>query len=70
MRPAIDMLMVQPWCGKVRYCGGRSNDAKREDGKAGRTSVIEEYDPEKNTWTVSKIELPLKISSHLLFSVK
>ncbi len=58
------------WKDKILVCGGRSNEAERADGKAGRTSVIEEYDPEKNTWTVSKIELPVKLGPHFLFSIK
>ena len=42
------------WKDRILVCGGRSNEAKRDNGKAGGTSVIEEYDPEAFTWTVSQ----------------
>ncbi len=56
--------------GKILVCGGRSTKAKCDNGKAGGTSVIEEYDPETSTWTVSEIELPQKLSSHFVFSIE
>ncbi len=58
------------WKGKILVCGGRSNKAKCDDGKPGSTSVIEEYDPETDTWTVSAIKLPKKLSSHFVFSIE
>ena len=58
------------WKGRILVCGGRSIEAKRDDGIAGGTSVIEEYDPEADTWTVSQIELPQKLSSHFVFAIE
>ncbi len=58
------------WKDRILVCGGRSNKAKREDGNAGDTSVIEEYDPETDTWTVSQIELPQKLASHFVLSTE
>ncbi len=57
------------WKCRILLCGGRSQE-KRDDDKADGTSVIEEYDPESDTWTVSAIELPEKLSSHFVFSVE
>ncbi len=34
------------------------------------TSVIEEYDPETDTWAVSEIELPQKLCLHFVFSTE
>ncbi len=69
------------WKDRILVCGGRSNCEKdeeeddtddaeegEEDGIANGTSVIEEYDPETDTWTVSQIELPQKLCSHFVFS--
>ncbi len=53
---------------RILVCGGRSRRAKRDDGRAGGTSVIEEYDPETDTWNLSLIELPKKLSAHAVFS--
>ncbi len=58
------------WKDRILVCGGRSCEAKRDDGTAGCTSVIEEYDPETDTWTVSQIELPHKLCSHFMFSTE
>ncbi len=58
------------WKGRILVCGGRSEKAKRDDGKAGGTSVIEEYDPETDTWTVSQIELPQKLLAHTVFAIE
>ncbi len=58
------------WRNKILICGGRSRKAKRTDGASGGTTVIEEYDPETDTWTVSQIELPQKLSSHFVFSTE
>ncbi len=43
---------------------------EEEHGIPGGTSVIEEYDPETDTWTVSQIELPLRLSVHFVFSTQ
>ncbi len=53
---------------RILVCGGRSKNAKRDNGDPGGTSVIEEYDPETDTWTVSEIELPQKLHAHAVFS--
>ncbi len=58
------------WKDRILVCGGRSNLAKRHSGKPGGTSVIEEYDPETDTWTVSQIELPQRIHAHFVFSTE
>ena len=58
------------WKDRILVCGGRSNEAKRDDGEPGGTSVIEEYDPETDTWTVSQIELPLRLCAHFVFSTE
>ncbi len=59
------------WKDRVLVCGGRSCKAiKNDGGKPGGTSAIEEYDPETDTWTVSTIELPDKLSSHFVFSIE
>ena len=58
------------WKGRILVCGGRSREAKRDDGTAGGTSVIEEYDPETDAWTISQIELPRKLSSHFVFNIE
>ncbi len=56
------------WKGKILLCGGRSRECGNDTGDG--TSVIEEYDPESNTWTVSAIELPQKLRSHFVFSIE
>ncbi len=56
------------WKDRILVCGGRSREAERDNNTSGRTSVIEEFDPEKNTWVVSQIELPQKLSSHVMFA--
>ncbi len=61
---------VLVWKNRIVVCGGRSREAERDNGQPGGTSVIEEYDPETDTWTVSLIELPQKLSSHFVFSVE
>ncbi len=58
------------WKDRILVCGGRSNEAKRDDGEPGGTSVIEEYDPETDTWTVSQIELPQKLHAHFVFNIE
>ncbi len=58
------------WKDRILVCGGRSNKADRYDGTPGGTSVIEQYDPETDTWTVSQIELPQKLSSHFVFNIE
>ncbi len=58
------------WKDRILVCGGRSWEAKRDNGTPGFTSVIEEYDPETNTWTVSQIELPQKLSAHFVFNIE
>ena len=58
------------WKDKILVCGGRSNEAKRDNGTAGRTSVIEEYDPEADNWAVSQIELPQRLSAHFMFAIR
>ncbi len=58
------------WKDRILVCGGRSREAKLDDGTAGGTSVIEEYDPETDTWTVSQIELPQKLSLHFVFEIE
>ncbi len=58
------------WKDRILVCGGRSRKAKRDDGTVGGTSVIEEYDPETDTWTVSQIELPLRLCAHFVFSTE
>ena len=58
------------WKDRILVCGGRSTDAKRDNNTSGRTSVIEEFDPEKNTWAVSQIQLPKKLCSHAMFAAE
>ncbi len=57
------------WKDRILVCGGRSHKAKRDNGKAGGTSVIEEYDPETDTWTVSQIELSQRLNGHFVFNI-
>ncbi len=71
------------WKDRILVCGGRSGDVDddeevdtgeeeeewEEDGTAG-TSVIEEYDPESDTWVVSQVELRQRISAHFVFSTE
>ncbi len=57
------------WKDRILVCGGRSSKAKRDNGTAGGTSVIEEYDPETDTWTVSQIELPQRLNAHFVFNI-
>ena len=68
----MNMLTVQPWCGKPEYWSveGGVGRQKHADGASGGTSVIEEYDPETDTWTVSQIELPQKLRSHFVFNME
>ncbi len=54
------------WKGNILVCGGRTNMANQEDGKAGETSVVEEYDPGTDTWLVSHIQLPCKLHAHFI----
>ncbi len=58
------------WKDKILVCGGMSTEAKSYDGTPAGTSVIEEFDPEKNTWAVSQIELPKKLSVHVMFATE
>ncbi len=58
------------WKDRILLCGGRDNKAKRQNGKPAGTSTIEEYDPMTDTWTVSQIELPQKLSSHFMFLIE
>ncbi len=57
------------WKDRLLVCGGRSRKAQRDDGEPGGTSVIEEYDAETDTWTLSRIKLPLKLHAHFLFGI-
>ncbi len=54
---------------RILVCGGRSSKVKRDNGTAGGTSVIEEYDPEADTWNESQIELPQKLWTHFVFNI-
>ncbi len=55
------------WKERILVCGGLGNEANSDDGnRGGGTSVIEEYDPESDTWTVSEIELPQKLFTHFV----
>ena len=58
------------WKNRILVCGGLSQEAKGDDGKPGGTSVIEEYDPETDTWTVSEIELPQKLLAHFVCRIE
>ncbi len=58
------------WKDRILVCGGRSRKAKRDNGDPGGTSVIEEYDPETDTWTVSQIELPQKLHLHFVLNIE
>ncbi len=58
------------WKDRMLVCGGRSSKAKRDNGTAGGTSVIEQYDPETDTWTVSQIELPQRLNAHFVFNIE
>ncbi len=58
------------WKDRILVCGGRSTEAKRDKNTSGCTSVIEEFDPEENTWSVSQIELPRKLRSHAIFAAE
>ncbi len=58
------------WKCSIIVCGGRNREAKRDDGTSAGSSVIEEYDPETDTWTVLQMELPEKLSSHFVFSIE
>ncbi len=58
------------WKDKILVCGGRSHATKRDDGTPSGTSVIEEFDPEKDTWIVSQKKLPLKLSSHFICHIE
>ncbi len=53
------------WDDRIVVCGGRSGVPENEDGS---TSVIEEYESETDTWTVSQIKLPEKLDSHFVFA--
>ncbi len=55
------------WKDRILVCGGRSFKTKRDDGKPAGSSVVEEYDPDTDTWEVSQIELPQNLSAHLVF---
>ncbi len=57
------------WKDRILVCGGRSSETVWDGWETGDTSVIEEYDPETDTWTMSQIELPQKLSSHFVFSI-
>ncbi len=57
------------WKDRILVSGGRSNKANCNDDNQGGTSVIEEYDPEKDTWTMSQIELPQKLWAHFVFNI-
>ena len=58
------------WKGRILVCGGRSYKAKNADDEPDGTSVIEEYDPETDSWTVSTIELPENLRAHFVFSIE
>ncbi len=58
------------WKDRILVCGGRSEKAKRANDTAGGTSVIEEYDPDTDTWTVSQIELPQEVHTHFVFNIQ
>ncbi len=66
------------WKDRILVCGGRGNYAEddntdeEEEGEEEDTviSVIEEYDPETDTWTVSQTKLRQKLSSHFVFSTR
>ena len=55
------------WKDRILVCGGRSTETKCDDSKAGGTSMIEEYNPVKDTWAISQMELPQKLRSHFMF---
>ncbi len=55
------------WKGRILVCGGRSNASKRDDGTLGGTTVIDDYDPERNVWILSQIELPERLLAHFVF---
>ncbi len=56
------------WKDRILVCGGRTSQVKRDDGAASGTTVIEEYNPETDTWTVSQTELPLSLHAHCVFN--
>ncbi len=43
------------WKGQILICGGRT---KTDDDKSHESSLIEQYDPASDVWTVSPIRLP------------
>ncbi len=55
------------WKDRILVCGGRSRDFQRPDDKPHGTSVVEEYDPVKDTWISSQIDLPGKLYTHFVF---
>ncbi len=57
------------WKARILVCGGISEEPKLDEGAAGHTSMVEEFDPETDTWAVSRIELPEKLSSHFVFGI-
>ncbi len=58
------------WKDRILVCGGRGTEEESDDVNPGGTSLIEEYDPETDRWTLSQIELPQKLCSHFVFSEK
>ncbi len=50
--------MASEWKDRILLCGGITVDEEGDDGKEHVTSVIEEYSPETDTWTVSDMKLP------------
>ncbi len=56
------------WKARILVCGGIGKYSKLDDGTT-HTSMVEEFDPETNTWAVSQLELPEKLSSHFIFGI-
>ncbi len=49
------------WKGQILICGGRST---RDDKSQEETSLIEQYDPATDMWTVAQIRLPRNLCFH------
>ncbi len=55
---------------RILVCVGRKREAIHANDEGCCTSVIEEYDPETDSWTVSDIELPQRLSSYTVFTIE
>ncbi len=66
----VTEMKIEIWNDGILVCVRRRREAIHANDEACRGTVIEEYDPEADTWTMSQIELPQRLCSYAVFTIE